>query len=239
MRSTPATGDLLDRAITREVTVPVANPTLSFTTRYNLEETWDFGFVQVSTDGGATYTSIACPGTRTDTDEGAYPTVAANVPGYTGLQETWTPSRATSARTPDRRRDRIPADHRLGHGGQRERDDPGRLVGQGRVRRRRLDPEHARRVEVEHGAAPLPGELDSPARRDRHEREDPAILAQIPLGADGTATLTGGELRRLLGNQVDLVGVIVTFDDPTESAYAYAPYTLTVNGVVQPGGGGL
>ena len=29
---------------------------------------------------------------------------------------------------------------------------------------------------------------------------------------------------------------IVTYDDPTESVDQYAPYTLTVNHVLQPGG---
>jgi hypothetical protein len=31
---------------------------------------------------------------------------------------------------------------------------------------------------------------------------------------------------------------VVAYDEPTELVQQYAPYTLTVNGVVQPGGGG-
>ena len=34
------------------------------------------------------------------------------------------------------------------------------------------------------------------------------------------------------------VVVEVAYDEPTELVQQYAPYTLTVNGVVQPGGGG-
>ena len=34
----------------------------------------------------------------------------------------------------------------------------------------------------------------------------------------------------------DFVGAIVFYDDPSETSFQYAPYTLTVNGVVQPGG---
>ena len=34
------------------------------------------------------------------------------------------------------------------------------------------------------------------------------------------------------------VVAIVAYDEPTEQVHQYAPYTLTVNGVTQPGGGG-
>ena len=34
-----------------------------------------------------------------------------------------------------------------------------------------------------------------------------------------------------------MVGAIVMYDEPSESIAKYAPYSLTVNGVVQPGGG--
>jgi hypothetical protein len=34
----------------------------------------------------------------------------------------------------------------------------------------------------------------------------------------------------------DFVGAVVTYVDPTESVTQYAPYELTVNGVLQPGG---
>ena len=41
----------------------------------------------------------------------------------------------------------------------------------------------------------------------------------------------------MLGDQVDVVAAIVTYDEPTETIVDYAPYTLKVNGVTQPGGG--
>ena len=34
-----------------------------------------------------------------------------------------------------------------------------------------------------------------------------------------------------------MVGAIVMYDEPSESIAKYAPYSLKVNGVVQPGGG--
>lgn len=63
-----------------------------------------------------------------------------------------------------------------------------------------------------------------------------SILAQIPLNSDFSASLSGASLRRLIGDEVDLLGAVVTYDEPTESIVRYAPYELKVNGVAQPGG---
>jgi len=60
---------------------------VSFKTLYDIEEGWDFGFVQVSTDGGATWTSLAGPHTTTETDPSCY--FIAEVPGYTGTSDGW------------------------------------------------------------------------------------------------------------------------------------------------------
>ena len=48
---------------------------------YNLEEFWDFGFVQVSTDGGKTWTSLCQWLHYLGYDPSAHPTVVANLPG--------------------------------------------------------------------------------------------------------------------------------------------------------------
>ena len=64
-----------------------------------------------------------------------------------------------------------------------------------------------------------------------------SILARVPLANGRTASLSGGALRSLIGNQAETVGAIVMYDEPSESISKYAPYTLKVNGVVQPGGG--
>ncbi len=63
--------------------------TLSFDTKYLIEETWDYGFIQVSTDGGITWTSLANEYTVSDLANGAHPTVVANVPGLSGIQLDW------------------------------------------------------------------------------------------------------------------------------------------------------
>lgn len=63
---------------------------LTFDTWYEIEEAWDYGFVQVSTDGGETWTSLANENTRSDLDPNAHPNVVENVPGFTGSSGGWT-----------------------------------------------------------------------------------------------------------------------------------------------------
>ena len=46
----------LDASAVIPVTVPTADPTLRFLAKYGAELGYDYGYVQVSTDGGATYT---------------------------------------------------------------------------------------------------------------------------------------------------------------------------------------
>jgi hypothetical protein len=79
-------GDLLDNWAIFPTT---GGGTLSFDTQYQTEETWDFGFVQVSTDGGHNWTSLANAYTRSDHDPEAHPTIVANVPGLTGDSGGW------------------------------------------------------------------------------------------------------------------------------------------------------
>lgn len=75
----PAMADL---SITHEVTVTTG--TLTFEHYYEIEVDWDFGFVQVSDDGGQSWTSVACPGTTSQHDPGALSSIVANLPGYSG-----------------------------------------------------------------------------------------------------------------------------------------------------------
>lgn len=74
-------GDLVDNWAIFET---IGGGTLSFDTAFDIEELWDFGFVQVSTDGGNTWTSLANAYTTSDHDPDAHPTVIANLPGLTG-----------------------------------------------------------------------------------------------------------------------------------------------------------
>lgn len=64
--------------------------TLNFDTYFDIEEAWDYGFVQVSTDGGKTWTSLSNNNTTDILDPNAHPKVVANVPGFTGYSGGWT-----------------------------------------------------------------------------------------------------------------------------------------------------
>jgi hypothetical protein len=64
---------------------PVAGgTTLTFEHYYAMETGWDYGFVRASTDGGTTFTSLACTGTTAEHDPGAEARITANMPGFTG-----------------------------------------------------------------------------------------------------------------------------------------------------------
>lgn len=67
-----------------------ASATLNFDTMYDIEETWDFGMVQVSEDNGQTWTSLANGDTRSDVVDEGYPAIKENLPGFTGVCDTWT-----------------------------------------------------------------------------------------------------------------------------------------------------
>lgn len=79
-------GDLTDNWAIFEAT---GGGMLSFDTYYDIEGFWDFGFVQVSTDGGATWTSLENTRTTFGHPPDAHPTVVANLPGLTGQSGGW------------------------------------------------------------------------------------------------------------------------------------------------------
>ena len=83
-------GDEADQALIFGATVPTENPTLTFDHYYDIEEQWDYAVVQVSTDNGETWTSLANENTRTDVVEEGHPTIKENVPGFTGHLSDWT-----------------------------------------------------------------------------------------------------------------------------------------------------
>jgi hypothetical protein len=75
--------DLLNTLLYGTAYVNPANPTLDITTYWDMEDYWDFGFIQVSTDGGLTWTSLANEYTTFDHDPSAHPDIIANLPGLT------------------------------------------------------------------------------------------------------------------------------------------------------------
>jgi immune inhibitor A len=84
-------GDQADNFLIKELDLTGnTNPVLSFDTKYNIEEQWDFGAVQVSTDNGKTWTSLSNDHTRSDIVPNGYPNTKENLPGFTGSSNGWT-----------------------------------------------------------------------------------------------------------------------------------------------------
>lgn len=88
-------GDQIDNLLTVEVdlTAPTEDGKhwLTVDSRWNIEALWDYGFVQVSTDGGETWTSLDdvedyC---TYEKDPSAMDTIVANLPGITGNSGGW------------------------------------------------------------------------------------------------------------------------------------------------------
>lgn len=76
--------DLSHSLIAAQVDVPTTNPVLEIFTYWDIEEYWDFGFVQVSPTGNwDDWTSLANDYTTDLADPGAHPNVLANLPGLT------------------------------------------------------------------------------------------------------------------------------------------------------------
>ena len=75
--------NLMDNLMVGEAYVDPADPTLELTTYWDMEDYWDFGFVQVSTDGGETWVSLANEYTTDIHDPDAHPDIIANLPGLT------------------------------------------------------------------------------------------------------------------------------------------------------------
>ncbi|MFX0172977.1 MAG: hypothetical protein ACFE9L_13775 [Candidatus Hodarchaeota archaeon] len=82
-------GDLVNFLLYGEAFVHPADPYLEFDTWYYIEPGWDFGFVQVSTDGGYTWASLANPPYTTEDHQGTHPDIVANLPGLTDYSGGW------------------------------------------------------------------------------------------------------------------------------------------------------
>jgi hypothetical protein len=83
-------GNLLDRSAVVEADLTgVEDPTLTFESYQEIENDWDYGFVQVSSDGGETWQSLANENTDASPNPSAHPTVKENLPGLTGDTDGW------------------------------------------------------------------------------------------------------------------------------------------------------
>ena len=78
-------GDSISSTLTRSLDLSsVERATLKFRTWFDLEDQWDYAYVEVSSDGGLTWDIVQAPATSP-----ANPVGNSFGPGYTGSSETW------------------------------------------------------------------------------------------------------------------------------------------------------
>lgn len=248
-RSNPAfhagCGTNLDRAIVTEVTVPNDDPTLRFATLFATEETWDYGFVQISTDGGKTYTSLAEVNKTGDVppDPGAIPEVQANQPGLSGNSGGWVDVAYDLSAYKGQKvliAFRYVTDPAVDLPGWWIDDITlgGSPVSDGSSLEGWRSPTQVYPTPVSSWTLQLIAyfERDLSLGGRSIVLPFPARIASIPVGGDFTAAMDRLQLLRAIGLVSNTVAVIVTYDDPSEASRKYARYELRANGVLQPGG---
>jgi hypothetical protein len=223
-------GNDLDRAAVRQVSVPANGGTLSFDALWQTEQDWDFGFVQVSDDGGRTWHSLATQDTTSDHDPGAIGTVVSNLPGFSGDSGGWKTETADLSAYAGK-------DVLISF---RYVTDPATVFAGFWVRN----------VQVAGVAVPTDTLDGWMSATQAHPVDVAGWTVQLvgydqgrawyhTLHVDGDfhgALATRRDVRRALGRDAGVVAAIVTYDDPSETSTQQARYTLKVNGVTQPGG---
>ncbi|MDR7279209.1 immune inhibitor A domain-containing protein [Catenuloplanes atrovinosus] len=210
-----------DAAAIFETTVPAADPTLSFLAKYGAEIDYDYGYVSVSTDGGKTYTVI--PGDKTvDAPLG---------PGLNGHTDGFQPHSYDLSAYAGQTvliNIRYVSDGGVNEGGLLVDDVTvgGTLISDGSS----LDPFDS------------PSEVSPTPVANWNVKLigiDEKLGVSWQFEYDGKNSLKLGQLSTLLLAAFPKVVAVVAYDEPTEQIQQYAPYTLTVNGVLQPGGAPL
>jgi hypothetical protein len=199
--------------------IPSADPTLRFLAKYGAEAGFDYGYVQVSTDGGATYTTI--PGDHTDT--------APLGPGLNGTTDGFQAEAYDLSAYAGKNvlvAIRYVSDGGVNEGGLKVDDISlgWTTISDGSSLAPFKSPTQIRPVDVHNWNVRLVGMRDG----------NVPVIVQAEF--DGKSQLQFDRRQLALLSPFDKVVAIVAYDEPTEQVQQYAPYTLKVNGMVQPGG---
>ena len=215
------TGNNLDRAIARKISVPAANPTVTFNLEYQTEATWDFAFVQVYDQATKKWVSLGNANTTSTADPDATAAVRANLPGFTGS------SGGVTAQTFDLSKyagqDIFVAVRYITDGSVIEPGVwlSGMSVGGTPV----LDATDLSAWTSLTGAVPIP--VDSWTVQLVGWNATQASAVTLSIGAGNTWS---GDVSDTLGITPDFAGFIVTANDPTLAVSQYATYTLGTSG---------
>ncbi len=232
------TADDLDRAAIYSVKVPAGSPKLTFDSRYDIEQGWDFGVVQVSTDHGASFRSLAGTHTTYAHDPEARDSIVDQLPGVTGLaSDRFTPQSYDLKAYAGKQV--LVSFRYLTDGGTQGNGEPADAGWR------------VKNVKVG-GTMLSTGTTLSGARSYSQVRPDPVenwnvqligwslngkkvSYSWAKLNSKFQISLSGDALRKRVKG-ADRIAVLVTLDDSLEVAPAYAGYQLRVNGTLQKGG---
>jgi hypothetical protein len=235
-------GPSFDRSIVTQVDVPAGSPTLSFETRYNVEPNYDFGFVQVSTDGGETYTSLSNEDTTSDVapDSPILDALNSNTPGFTGksgggsspkwVTENFDLSAYAGQNV-------LLAFRYITDSGV---DGPGWWIDDVKVNDTLITDGTSLagfQSQTEVNPTEVSGFTVQLVAYDADHSD--AWVYNLPLDGNFDGSVKSNALTAAIGTTASTVAAIVTYDEPTETVLGnrYAPYTLEVdNKHVQPGG---
>jgi hypothetical protein len=201
----------LNNAAVLPITVPTKNPHLDIEAAWDLEEAYDFAYVEISTDGGRTYTPIA--GDRTipgplgpglTGSSGGVLRAGYDLSSYAGKNVLLAL--------------RYVSDEAVSKGGWRI----GKIM--------------LGDTELSDGST-LDGWKSSTEIRPTPISAEAWHVVLVGMSGKRAAVVPIDQFAQLAGYRK--VVAVVSYDDPTEHATQYAPYELTANGVVQPGGAPL
>lgn len=200
------------------VTVPASNAKLTFDAKYGAELGYDYGYIVVSTDGGTTYTAI--PGDKT-VDAPLGPGLNGTTNGFEAHTFDLTAYAGKSILLGFR----YVSDGGVNEGGLLIDDIKlgGTLLSDGSSLAPFDSPTEITPVKVKNWHVKLVG-ID----------EANHFAWQFEFTGKNSITLNWIQLALL--SLFPKVVAVVAYDEPTEQVQQYAPYTLTVNGVLQPGG---
>jgi len=214
------------------VTIPAAPATLTTEMMWDTEIGFDSGYVQISTDDGATWKSVGNADSTTSLDAGADEKLVQNLPGFNGNSNGWrNESFDLSAYAGQTVLLAFRYITDVNTGGDGWWVDNVRLNG----------------TLISDGSTlsgwqsltmlhPIPIEgytVQLVAYTADHKK---ASVATLHLNSANDGAWNAKQLAKLVEKKADTVAAIVMYDEPTESIFDYAPYALRVNGVLQPGG---
>ncbi len=209
----------LDASAVTSVAVPATGPTLTFLAKYGAEFGFDYGYVEVSTDGGRTYTAI--PGDQT-VDGPLGPALNGTTNGF----EPRSYDLSAYAGQTVLLAFRYVSDGGVNEGGLLLDDIKvgSTLVSDGSSLTPFRSKTQIMPTAVENWTVKLVGIVDG------------RKVKVLQLQWDGRSSIQLGRAQLARFAQYDRVVAIVGYDESTELVQQYAPYTLTVNGTLQPGG---